>query len=255
MGFTGIVQEIGRVREVQKEKAAKLWDGSVGKSHTFTIEASAEILNEKTYVGESICTEGVCLTVTAFNRPASATEKGWFQVQAAGHTLDITMLGELVADSPVNLEKAVCVGQDISGHEVQGHVDCTVEIIKKWQDRDNLRLRFRLPQQLRSLIVMKGYVALGGASLTVCNITRDTFEVMLIPHTVQRITLARRAVGDRVNVEAHVIGKYILTQMDVALERERFLARLALGTSLVALLTAAGAMVLTANSRLSGASR
>ncbi|CAD7923913.1 unnamed protein product [Amoebophrya sp. A120] len=215
MGFTGIVQDMGTVSKLERAKEVKLWDGSIGNSCTFTIKASDKIISDKTYVGESICVEGVCLTVVSFDLPKKS-----FQVQAAGHTLDVTMLGDLVENSPVNLEKACTVGQDISGHDVQGHVDDTLTILAKEQDRDNLWVTFKMPHKLRPLIVEKGYVAIGGASLTVCNVKKESFQVMLIPHTVQAITLPKKPVGGRVNVEAHVIGKYIQTQLKVMLEQE-----------------------------------
>lgn len=244
MGFTGIVQAMGRVIKVDRQRGVKLWDGSVGASHTLRIEVApesvqteaceedknrqggtqdntsngnqrvAKILTPRTYIGESIAVEGVCLTVTAFS-----LQDRWFECNVAGHTIDITTYGSEinVEGQAVNLECAYDGSSGISGHEVQGHVDCTAKILNMRFDRDNLVLTFELPERLDNLVILKGYVAIDGASLTVCNVGPGFFEVMLVPHTQSMITLAKKKVGEPVNVEAHVIGKYIKPMVEQAL--------------------------------------
>eukprot|EP00392_Amoebophrya_sp_AT5.2_P008264 g8283.t1 len=127
---------------------------------------------------------------------------------------------------------------------VQGHVDCAIRVLAKQQDRDNLWVTFELPGKLRPLVVEKGYVAIGGASLTVCNVTRSSFQVMLIPHTVANITLPQRNAGERVNCEAHVIGKYINAQLRLLLGEEQWRTGLiACAAGVVSGVAAAGLMV------------
>jgi len=118
MGFSGIVACRGRVAKVDRQSMVKLWDGTMGRSHTLTVEADERIVTDKTYVGESICVEGVCLTVTSMD-----AQKRTFTVDVAGHTLDITTFGDeargVKEGSPVNLELALPPSQGNSGHEVQ----------------------------------------------------------------------------------------------------------------------------------------
>ena len=172
--------------------------------------------------------EGVCLTVTSVD-----AKKRVFTVDVAGHTLDITTLGDeergVKEGSSVNLELALPASQGNSGHEVQGHVDCTAKIVAKSFDRDHLWVTFRVPSSLDPLLIAeKGYVAVDGTSLTVCNVRRTgleargscsgltlasascEFQVMLVPHTQKCVTLPLKEVGDSVNIEAHCIGKYIV---------------------------------------------
>jgi len=212
MGFTGIVQEMGRITNVKKESDVLLWDGSIGKSHELTIECSNAIINEKTYIGESICVEGVCLTVTQFQNSKIIGRN--FQVNVAGHTLDITSMGDLKVGDYVNLELAAPLDGRNSGHEVQGHVDCTSKIVNKFLERDNVRYTFQLTKELQGLVVMKGYVSISGTSLTVCEISKDTFGVMLVPHTQRMVTLGKKEIGEIVNVEAHCIAKHLKPIVD-----------------------------------------
>jgi riboflavin synthase len=105
-------------------------------------------------------------------------------------------------------------GADISGHNVQGHVERTVKILAKKREKDFLWVTLELPGEMRDVVIDKGYVALDGASLTICNTTKSTFQVMLIAHTQQCIVLPHKEIGDHVNIEADIMGRYLRSYMD-----------------------------------------
>lgn len=218
MGFTGIVQQMGTVTSVQKENNVKLWDGSVGKSFTLTVtcaeveqedDSKNSLYLDDQYIGASIAVDGVCLTVVTLH-----PDKHSFDVNVAGHTIDLTTLGNLQPSNKVNLEKALKAGSDISGHEVQGHVDRTIRITKRELEGDHLWLTFELPSDIAPLVVKKGYVAIDGISLTVARRSQTDFAIMMVPHTQTVVTLALKNVGERVNVEGHVLGKYVVNTLN-----------------------------------------
>lgn len=180
--FTGIVEELGRVRSATP-------DGRLA------IEAS--VVPSSLVIGSSIAVNGCCLT---------AIEVGpdGFVVQAVSETLSRTNLGELKPGSEVNLERPLAIDGRLDGHLVQGHVDGTGEVVAP---APNLRVATS-PEVLRYLIV-KGSVTVDGISLTVVDVDDTSFTVAVIPHTAEVTTLGRRTVGERVNLEVDLIGKYV----------------------------------------------
>ena len=198
--FSGIVEEMGEVVSLESNEAMELWDGSVGEGTELVIKAGVAL--DGAYEGASICVNGVCTTVVTYD---SAT----FKVGLAPETLRRSDLGSLKAGDAVNLERALAADGRNSGHCVQGHVDCTGEILSRHMEGESLWVKIA-PQDkdLMRFIVPKGFIAVDGTSLTVCDVTDESFTLMLIEHTQKCIVLPLREIGDAVNLEVDVIAKY-----------------------------------------------
>ncbi|MCJ7662895.1 MAG: riboflavin synthase [Desulfobacterales bacterium] len=153
-------------------------------------------------VGDSICVNGACLTVTALS-------SGGFQADCSPETQKRTNLGSLKPPDEVNLERALKVSDRLGGHLVTGHVDATGYVGEVTRGSGSLTMIIRAPHELSPYIVEKGSVAMEGVSLTTSRIAGDEFQVDVIPYTAQNTTLGRKRVGDRVNIEADIIGKYV----------------------------------------------
>ncbi|KAI0402800.1 riboflavin synthase-like protein [Xylaria palmicola] len=203
--FTGLVEEIGTVAELDSH------DETGGTSLTITLPATSKLL-EDAALGDSIAVNGVCLTATALSAPGAAQPS--FRVGIAPETLRLTNLGALARGSGVNLERAVRADTRMGGHFVQGHVDTTAEIVAVERDGNAATMRFRPREAERArvlrYVVHKGFVALDGTSLTVTRVddAAGWWEVMLIAYTQEKVVLARKQVGDTVNVEVDVLAKY-----------------------------------------------
>jgi len=156
------------------------------------IEPPAEMVDEPVAVGDSIAINGCCLTIIDI-------DNGRWAFEAGEETLAKTNLGQLTEDQPVNLERSLPVKGRLGGHFVQGHVDGTGVVDEIDRDGEWLAMWFRVPQDLAQLLVPKGSVAVDGISLTVA----------LIPHTLDVTTLGIRHIGDRVNIETDILGKYV----------------------------------------------
>ena len=194
MMFTGIVEEMGTVAAISNLDSE---DGGV------EMKLQADTVLEKTKLGDSIAVNGTCLTVTKL-------EPGAFMVGLAPETLRRTNLGQLKTGSLVNLERSLAADGRVGGHFVQGHVDGTGVIEQKRQEKDAIWLTIKPENRgLLKYIVPKGYIAVDGTSLTVVNVTDSTFDFMLIPYTQEHIIVPRKAVGDAVNLEVDITGKYI----------------------------------------------
>jgi riboflavin synthase len=193
--FTGIVEEIGTVTAV------------ADRGPTRRLQVRAGVTRETSQIGASVAVGGVCLTVVALDREGFAFDVG-------PETLDRTTLGRLRAGDHVNLERPLRLDAALGGHLVLGHVDglATVEDLRRVES--TARVRFALPgPDLEPLLVPKGSVAVDGVSLTVAALDRGAFEVMLIPHTLAVTTLGGLEVGQAVNIEADVIGKYVVRSL------------------------------------------
>jgi len=188
--FTGIVEVIGKVLRIERcQERADL-----------VIEAGVAAQGAKP--GDSIAVNGACLTVTGL-------EGERLTFQAVAETLQCTNLGELSPGSPVNLERAVRADQRLDGHVVQGHVDATGRVRFLERRGDDVRLCVDCGREFAELLVDKGSVTVDGVSLTVVHAEEQGFDVALIPHTLEATTLGRRRPGERVNLEADVLGKYV----------------------------------------------
>lgn len=195
--FTGIIEEIGKVKSVRRG----------AKSVTLEIEASKVL--DGTQVGDSIATNGVCLTVTSMQAPSRAgmAATGFFDVMP--ETVRRTSLASLKPGSTVNLERALTLQTRLGGHLVSGHVDGTGVIASREQDDNALWLWIETEPQIMRYIIEKGSITIQGVSLTVAKVAASSFAVSLIPHTQQATTLHDAKVGDLVNLENDVIAKYV----------------------------------------------
>lgn len=188
--FTGLIQDIGTLERLTPGPMAELW------------VQSAVLAREPYVLGESIAVNGCCLTVVEARGPG-------FRVDAAPETLRRTSLGDFKVGQGVNLERAMRLSDRLGGHLVQGHVDGVSRLLSKRTEGGSLVLDFELPPDLAAFLIEKGSIAIDGVSLTVNALAGLSFSVQLIPETQRRTTLASRAVGERVNLEADLIGKYV----------------------------------------------
>ena len=193
--FTGIVEEVGSVREVAHK-------GDVSR-----VSVGATVACEGSDIGASVAVNGVCLTVVA--RAA-----GELVFEMGPETLARTALGRLAAGQRVNLERPLRFGGALGGHLVLGHVDGigTVESVTRVESTARVRIALGDPN-LAPLLIPQGSVAVDGVSLTVAALAGTTFEVMLIPHTLSATTLHALAAGQAVNIETDVIGKYVVRSL------------------------------------------
>lgn len=199
--FTGIVEEVGRVRSVRDQ----------GTNRELLIEAR---FAGELRIDQSVSHNGVCLTVVELFSNLGLLSTTGFRVTAVKETLDRSNLGTLCAGDEVNLERCLRIGDRLDGHMVQGHVDTTVRCIGVQELGGSWAFTFELPEQ-RQLLVHKGSVCINGVSLTVAQLDDRSFGVAIIPYTYEHTTFHRLKTGDRVNIEFDVLGKYV----------ERMLAR------------------------------
>jgi len=206
--FTGIVEEIGVVKNVKRG----------AKSMTFTISGSVVLDNMK--IGDSVAVNGVCLTVTGCSNYRSSVvgsgfstvngaSGGTFVVDVVQETLDRSSIRKFVVGTRVNLERAMPVNGRFGGHIVQGHIDGTGTITKVQRNGDSVLYSIRAADSVIKYIVEKGSITVDGISLTVSKVERDSFGISIIPHTMISTVLAERKTGDTVNLETDVIGKYV----------------------------------------------
>lgn len=188
--FTGIIEEIGIIESIKKNN----------KSSVLSIQGKK--IFEDIHIGDSISVNGVCLTVTTFSNKT-------FTADVMNETLSRSSLGSLKNGSYVNLERAMSSSGRFGGHIVSGHIDGTGRIIKIKRDDNAIWYTIIVEDSLIRYIVEKGSVAIDGISLTIANVNESSFSVSIIPHTSQETTLSHRLVGDIVNIENDVIGKYV----------------------------------------------
>ncbi len=188
--FTGLVEEIGRLVAVE----------AMGTARRFTIRAEKILADAK--IDDSICVSGVCLTVVA-------VAGGTFQVQAVDETLRKTTLGNLRQGSRVNLERALRPTDRLGGHFVQGHVDGTAPIVDFAPQAAGKLMTLELGRELLRYVIPHGSIALDGVSLTVARLEDVRITIALIPHTLAQTTLGERQVGEWLNVETDLLGKYV----------------------------------------------
>lgn len=193
--FTGIVEAVGRVVAIE----------AAGEKTRLRIEAPR--VADGAPIGASIAVNGTCLTVV------EATA-GQVVFEAVRETLDRSSLGDLRAGSRVNLERALRADGRLDGHIVQGHVDGTGRVRALERRGDDVRLAVDCEPELAKQLVPKGSIAIDGVSLTLVNVSDLGFDVALIPHTLAETNLGDRRPGERVNLEADVLGKYVLRYLE-----------------------------------------
>jgi len=188
--FTGLIEGIGKVRSVRR----------TGNDMRVSIAPSFDLMGCS--VGDSISVDGVCLTVTDLS-------EGTFSMDVSGETLSRSTLSEMRQGAEVNLERALRLSDRLGGHLVLGHVDGIGKILKMTPQQRSWILRIGVDPQLTRYIIEKGSVAVDGISLTVNQCYKDSFVVNIIVQTGQATTLLKKKVGNRVNIETDLIGKYV----------------------------------------------
>ncbi len=221
MVFTGIVEEMGTVVSLEERHDMALWDGSRGTGWVLTVRADVTLAPDSTYEGCSIAVNGTCLTATAFDLAAGAPRTVAFGLSP--ETLRRTNLGGLRPGDKVNMERSMQASARNSGHFVQGHVDGVGTLVQKWVEGDSLWVRVRAPPEIVRYLVPKGYVAVDGTSLTVCdvNLQEHWFTFMLVEYTQKHIVVPLKPADGtgRVNIEVDVLGKYVERSMASVLQR------------------------------------
>ncbi|CAL0303897.1 unnamed protein product [Lupinus luteus] len=193
--FTGIVEEIGTIKTV-----------GVTSDGGFDLKIQAKTVIDGVNLGDSIAVNGTCLTVTQFDTNVSD-----FTVGLSPETLRKTSLIELEPGSVVNLERAVTPATRMGGHFVQGHVDGTGEIVSKVPEGDSLWVKVKAGKELLKYIVPKGFIAVDGTSLTVVDVfdDEDCFNFMLVAYTQDHVVIPLKLIGQKVNLEVDILGKYV----------------------------------------------
>ena len=188
--FTGIVEEIGEVIDVIKED----------QNAHFVIKS---VISSELKIDQSISHNGVCLTVVE-------QQEDWHKVTAISETLGITNLNSLKKGDLVNLERCLKVGDRLDGHMVQGHVDSTAKCIKVTEENGSWRYLFEGSSEVKQLVVYKGSICINGVSLTVTKTMNQEIEVAIIPYTYEHTNFQQIQVGDLVNIEFDILGKYFM---------------------------------------------
>lgn len=188
--FTGIVEEVGTVRSIQRDAL---------------VTQASQVL-EGTRIGDSIAVNGVCLTVVTMDSSS-------FKVNVMPETLKRTNLGSLHTGAPVNLERALRVGDRLGGHFVQGHIDATGKLVSYVLVEKAVLARFSAPADLMAYIVPQGFIAVDGVSLTVVEVDSSSFTVSLVELTQKTTNLLSHKPGDLVNLEVDIMAKYVERSM------------------------------------------
>ena len=191
--FSGIVEDLGLVAQLKK----------IDTNLHITIRSK---LSQEAYIDQSISHNGVCLTVVEFDQDHHT-------VVAIAETLERTNLGNLKEGDLVNLERSILPTQRLDGHFVQGHVDCTTTCTKIEDMDGSWNFTFHLDASRQNLVVLKGSITINGVSLTISDIQEDSFSVSIIPYTFDQTNFKKIKIGDSVNIEFDILGKYILKNM------------------------------------------
>lgn len=187
--FTGIIEEIGTIREIR-----------MGHQGAVLTVSAAAILNPLK-IGDSVSVNGVCLTATSIG-------DGYFACDVSAETLRLSSFEQARRGMRVNLERSLMVGGRLGGHIVQGHVDGVGRLLAKDPSGDGFVLSFHFPAELERYLVYKGSIAVNGVSLTIASLGKDSFSVAAIPLTLEATNLNLLHIGDPVNLEVDILGKY-----------------------------------------------
>ncbi len=190
--FTGIVQDCGQVAQIRR-----------ADNHLQLMIKTNLIRDNNLSLGASVAVNGVCLTIARFLTDG-------FLADVMPETVTRTNFSELKSGDLVNLELSLAAQDRLDGHFLLGHVDTTAELVKRQVDDNSIRLTFQLEAKYHPYIVEKGSIGLNGISLTVVETTSETFQVALIPYTLAHTTMRNLKMGDAVNVETDILGKYVV---------------------------------------------
>lgn len=188
--FTGIIEEIGKIKSISRG------------NRSVVLEIEAHKVLEGTRIGDSIATNGVCLTVIFLG-------EGCFRADVMPETMSRTNLGNLKAGDRVNLERALCLNSRLGGHLVAGHIDGTGRITEKKQDENAVWITVSAGPEILRYMIEKGSVTIDGVSLTVAYVDHTVFKVSIIPHTQEETILTSKRIGEMVNLENDMIAKYV----------------------------------------------
>lgn len=188
--FTGLIETVGTIVKIDVSGSAAV------------LAASAAFSGDAVRIGDSIAINGVCLTVTGMSGDV-------YRFDVSPETLQRTSLRQARPGARVNMERALKLSGRLGGHIVSGHVDCMATIAQQRKIGDNTVFSFRVPRDFIRFIAPKGSVAIDGISLTVNEVTADSFTVNIIPHTAASTTLHQRRQGDEVNIETDILAKYV----------------------------------------------
>ena len=194
--FTGIIEETGIIKEF-----LKLSNGA-------EIEVECKTVLENTKLGDSICINGVCETVTGILSNS-------FKAKISDETLKVTTFDKIKKGDVVNLERALTLNSRLGGHIVSGHVDCVGKLVSIEKLTEFYNLEFEIPENMSKYVVYKGSITVNGISLTVANINKNLFQVAIIPHTFENTMLKCLKIGENVNIETDILGKYIEKMLSV----------------------------------------
>ena len=197
--FTGIIQDIGEIVKIKKEEDKKFF-------------VLTNIDYKKLKVGSSICCNGICLTII---KREKKKKKNWFVFTASKETLNRSNLNFLTKGSSINLETSLKLNDEISGHLVLGHIDNIAKIIEKKYVGSSLNLSIELPFNLRNFISVKGSIAINGVSLTINDISKNSFKVNIIPHTLKTTIFNKVRINDLVNIEVDMVARYVSHYIDI----------------------------------------
>lgn len=202
--FTGIIEAVMPVKAIRTAGGKAL------------VQIARPQIFQDIKASSSISVNGICLTVTAFDQDS-------FTVEIMHETLQKTTAAKWLTGYKVNLERALQVGGRLDGHWVQGHVDTTIALLQTKTINSTLYLSFALPARDKTLVVAQGSIAINGVSLTIAELKADRFSVALIGHTIGNTNLAELELGNKVNLEFDILGKYILRSKQQTSLNEEFL--------------------------------
>ncbi len=188
--FTGLIEATGSVAQLERS------------GHNCRLRVNSSLAQADLKMGESIAINGVCLTLTGWDRRS-------FTADVSSETLEVTTLGALRPGSLVNLERALRLCDRLGGHIVSGHVDAVGQLQSRTGEGEAQRLEFSLPGAISRYVAPKGSITIDGISLTVNQVTADSFSVMIIPHTLEMTTLKNMRTGESVNLESDILARYV----------------------------------------------
>ena len=205
--FTGIIEEVGKIKNISK------------KSSGILLTISADKVLRDCNIGDSIAVNGICLTVTKFDNES-------FTVDVMNETVRKTTLYKLTQNSYVNLERAMLVNSRFGGHIVSGHIDGTGTISDIKKDGIAFIYKINTTKEITKYIINKGSITIDGISLTVVSVSDTSFTVSIIPHTMTVTNLGKKKIGDMVNLENDCIAKYVEKMLDNKQEKKSLLEKL-----------------------------